>query len=107
MCATPWQSVDGNARDRWVFWPELVASFNNCHNTLKYQAKMHICAASTPLGRVGKTSSDPAYAVPPTAATRHAFFWPPRFRLLRLVELGRSIRTVGDMVSYGPNVPKL
>ena len=24
-----------------------------------------------------------------------------------LVELGRSIRTVGDMVSYGPNVPKL
>jgi hypothetical protein len=24
-----------------------------------------------------------------------------------LVELGRSIRTVGDMVSYGPNVTKL
>jgi hypothetical protein len=24
-----------------------------------------------------------------------------------LVELGRSIRTVGDMVVYGPNVTKL
>jgi hypothetical protein len=27
--------------------------------------------------------------------------------LLPLVELGRSIRTVGDMVVYGPNVTKL
>jgi hypothetical protein len=51
---------------------DLVASFANRPNLLKYEQKTHICAASTSLGRAGKTYGDHAQAVSCSVAAYHA-----------------------------------
>src|SRR6266571_4910559 len=53
---------------------ELVASFANHLNLLKYKEKRHVCAVSTPIARVGNICSDHAPSVPRPAAACHAFF---------------------------------
>jgi hypothetical protein len=53
---------------------ELVASFANRPNVLKYEEKTPVCAISTPMGHAGKTCGDHAPAVSRPAAACHAFF---------------------------------
>jgi hypothetical protein len=53
---------------------ELVASFANRPNLLKYEAKTHACATETPLERMGKTCGAPAHAILHTGTACHAFF---------------------------------
>ena len=53
---------------------ELVASFANRPNLLKYEEKTHVYVASTPLKRVGKTYGDHPHTVPRSAAASHTFF---------------------------------
>ena len=53
---------------------ELVTSFANRSNLLKYEAKTHACATETPLERMGKTCSAHAHSILRTDTACHAFF---------------------------------
>jgi hypothetical protein len=53
---------------------ELVASFTNRPNLLKYTEKTRVCAASTSMKRAGKTYGDHAPAVLRSIAVYHAIF---------------------------------
>ena len=53
---------------------ELVASFANRLNLLKYGEKMHVYATSLPLERTSKRGSDHAYSILYAAAACRAFF---------------------------------
>jgi hypothetical protein len=57
------------------FIMELVASFANRANLLKYEEKTHICASSSPIERTSKTCGDYAHSVLRSSTACHAFFW--------------------------------
>ena len=50
-------------------------SFANPPHRLKCEQYMHVCAATTPLKRAEKTSSDHAHTVPYAATASRTFFW--------------------------------
>ncbi len=56
------------------FRHELVASFANPSDLLKYEEKTHACAARIPTEHMGKTCGDHAHFRPPSVTECHAFF---------------------------------
>jgi len=53
---------------------ELVASFANPSNLLKYEKKTHACAATIPTEHTGKACCDHTYSRPISVTECHAFF---------------------------------
>jgi hypothetical protein len=70
---------DGALQKETAVWEkeavtELVASFANPSNFLKYEEKTHACAATIPTEHTGKTCCDHAYSRPISVTECHAFF---------------------------------
>src|SRR5712691_11694211 len=60
---------------------ELVASFSNRSNLLKYRDKTHICASREPIERTSKTCGDHAHSVLRSSPAGYAFFWRHQSRM--------------------------